>query len=39
MTILPFPAASTMENVPTPRIELTVGPVLYWWPRQALTAF
>ncbi|MCW5634071.1 MAG: U32 family peptidase [Rubrivivax sp.] len=22
-----------------PRIELTVGPVLYWWPRPALTAF
>jgi collagenase-like PrtC family protease len=28
-------------NPPTiaPRIELTVGPVLYWWPRAALTAF
>ena len=22
-----------------PRIELTVGPVLYWWPRETLSAF
>ncbi|MBN8511133.1 MAG: U32 family peptidase, partial [Burkholderiales bacterium] len=28
-----------MNPEPPPRIELTVGPVLYWWPRQALTAF
>jgi collagenase-like PrtC family protease len=39
MTTLPFPPVSKMNPAPLPRIELTVGPVLYWWPRQALTAF
>ena len=28
-----------MNHDQAPRIELTVGPVLYWWPRQALAAF